>query len=137
MINLILNRKKRIPEQTLGTMDVYKNSVFMFSLATIELGWKNNSINISCIPGGIEYVVKHFNSDKHPDTFILEATEPRTGILIHIVNFSRDLGGCIGVGLTHTDIDNDGLTDVEQSSKAMDKLHDICKNETYILLTIK
>ena len=136
MINLILTHKKETNVQTLGLMEVYKNGLFMFCLATLELPWKNNARNVSRIWNG-DHIVKHFNSKKHPDSFLVTGTGKRTGILIHIVNFVKNLLGCIGVGLTHGDIDGDGYYDLVSSRDAMIKLRTICKGEKHILLTIK
>lgn len=135
MIRLKLRHKAEDNHQTLGLMDVYKNGIWQFTLSTVELAWKDNASNVSRIWEG-NYTCRHWNSKKHPDTLILEPTEPRTGILIHIANFSRELLGCIAVGLTHTDIDKDGLRDVKYSTEAMNKLRDITEHETYILLEI-
>lgn len=136
MINLILDHKKETDYQTLGLMEVLKDGVFQFTLATLELPWRNNKRNVSRIWNKV-YIVDHFDSVSHPNCFLLRDTKPRTGILIHIVNYVQDLLGCIGVGLTHTDINRDGKYDLAHSREALDKLRAICKNEEYILLTIK
>lgn len=135
MIQLKLSRRKYTDSQTIGVMEVYKDNVFVSSLCSLERGWLNNAFNKSCIPKG-NYIVKHHNSKFHPDTFIVEGTEPRTVILIHKGNYYQDSAGCILLGLSFTDLNNDKFLDVKYSSEAMNKLNEICKGEEIINLNI-
>lgn len=135
MIRLILYRKKYRDKQTLGRMDVYRNDEYLFTLATLEQEWNNNMTSNSCIPPGF-YMAEHYNSPNHPNTFIIKDTEPRTYILIHILNFFYQTEGCIGVGLTHGDTNKDGYSDLVRSADAMNKLREVCKNETVISIQI-
>jgi len=136
MIDLILNRRKHTDKQVIGTMDVYQDNLFMCSLMTLERAWQNNEINESCIPKGF-YTIDHYSSNKHPNTFILQDTAPRSYILLHAGNYYTHSAGCILVGLTFADINNDGYLDAKYSTEAMEKLNYICKYEKYISLTIK
>ncbi len=135
MIELKLHRKKYTSKQVIGTMDVYKDNIFVCSLATLEQEWNNNMTSNSCIPKG-NYIVQHYSSDKYPVALSLEGTDPRTVILIHNGNRYTHTKGCILVGLTHTDIDMDGYLDVSQSKDALSKLTGICENEKIILMEI-
>ena len=136
MIRLTLRRISENDKQTLGLLEIYKDSIYQFTLATIELGWMNNEKSKSRIFGNKEYIVEPISTAKHPNCFLIKDTEPRTGIMIHIVNYSRQLEGCIGVGLIHVDLDKDGLKDIKYSTEAMDMLRWICKDQKSILLTI-
>jgi len=136
MIKLVLNRKLENDFHTLGTMDVYKDGIFVLSLCTLELPWVNNTKSKSSVFPG-DYVVIPNNSMKHPNTFLVVGTTDRTGILIHIVNYVKDLEGCIGVGLAHSDMDKDGKRDLKYSTEALDMLREVVKGQTAILLTIK
>jgi len=135
MIELKLKRKKYTDKQVIGTMEVYKNNVFEGCFATLEQHWNNNKTSDSCIPKG-EYIVGRHNTQKYPNTFILEGTEPRSAILIHSGNYYTHTEGCILLGLTHADINNDGYIDVSQSKSAIDRLNQICKKEEIINITI-
>lgn len=135
MIQLKLTRRKYTGNQTIGTIDVFKDNVFISSFCCLERGWLNNKLNQSCIPKG-NYIVKHYNSNAHPNTFVVEGTHPRTGILIHKGNFYTDSAGCIILGLMFTDLNNDKFLDVKYSTEAMNKLNDICKGEEIINLDI-
>ncbi len=135
MIELFLNRKKHSDKQEIGTIDVYKNEQFVFCLASLEQEWNNNEISNSCIPKGA-YMISHYSSAKYPNVLILNKTEPRTKILIHSGNYNTHTKGCVLVGLTHSDINNDGYLDVISSRTALKKLMKICKDETNISIVI-
>ena len=135
MVELKLTRKKYKKKQTVSTIDVYKDNIFVGFFACIERGWLNNKINESCIPKG-NYIVTQYNSPAHPNTFKVENTEPRTSILIHKGNYFKDSAGCIILGLSFKDLNNDGLLDVKYSTEAMDKLNKICEGEEIINLNI-
>lgn len=63
---------------------------------TIELPWKNNERQKSCIPEG-SYPIRIFKSNKHG--LVLEVCDVpnRTAILIHKANYAqKELRGCIG-----------------------------------------
>ena len=136
MVRLKLKRKYYGENQTLGTMDVYRNDTFICSFATLEKRWNNNITSDSCILPGI-YPVEKWNSNSHPETFILCRTEPRTGILIHSGNYYTDTEGCILIGYCHADINLDVFLDVIQSKEAMKRLNNICKYENTISIQIE
>lgn len=127
----------RFPDQkqeTTGIMIAYENDQPGLKLATVELPWKDNKNQISCIPVGT-YDVKKFNSPKHGLCFLIQNVPGRSMCEIHSANFARELLGCIAPGLSHADIDKDGLPDVTSSKIAMGKLLDFMP-ETF-KLTIK
>jgi hypothetical protein len=75
---------------------------------TIELPWKDNYPNISCIPAGLYSCIPH-ESEKYPNTYEVTFVPGRTAILIHSGNFAcevnlsnahynSDTRGCIIVG---------------------------------------
>ena len=66
----------------------------IFNCFTIELDWKNNQRNISCIPKGI-YTVNEHTSKKFKETIIVNNVPNRSGILIHKGNSYKDIQGCI------------------------------------------
>jgi len=90
--------------------------------AALELPWKDNMRNISCITKG-NYSVTKVNSPKFgPGTFAVHHVKGRSNILIHPGNFTRDIEGCILLGERFTDIDGDGVTDVTNSAKTINRL---------------
>lgn len=136
MIKLLLHRRNFTDLQVTGFMEVYQDGVFQFVLSTLEQEWNNNETNNSCIPEG-DYKVEHYSSKKYPEAFRLKGTEPRTYILIHKGSYHEHTSGCILVGLTHSDINSDGYMDTKFSKEAMEKLLELCKDETNMSIEIK
>lgn len=64
---------------------------------TLELPWRMNQANISCIPEGTYHTVRH-SSTKFTGSYKLLNVLDRTGILIHAGNTLSDTTGCILVG---------------------------------------
>jgi len=73
--------------------------------ATLELPYKDNRRNISCIPIGA-YTMNRCrvspqygrDSSRFGDTFCIESVPNRSKILIHAGNTTKDTRGCILVG---------------------------------------
>lgn len=135
MVQLELIRKKYTDKQTIGIMNVYQDSAFVCSFAVLEQEWRNNERNNSCIPPGF-YSVSHYSSARFPNTFIVQDTEPRTYILIHAGTYNTNTSGCILLGFSHTDLNDDGYLDIIHSKDAIKKLNEICKGESFINLNI-
>ncbi len=78
---------------------------FCFSSFTLELPWRDNRQNVSCIPAGTYPLVWH-ESKKHK-AFHVKDVPGRSGILIHSGNlagdtdkgFKTDSEGCILLGV--------------------------------------
>lgn len=81
------------PDATLGRL-VLDGALFY----TVERPWVGNEPFVSCIPEGI-YQVEPYSSPKYPDVWEITDVPERTHILIHVANYSRDVQGCIGVGM--------------------------------------
>lgn len=111
-------------EQTLGhayLQDVDGNILFQFK--TLELPWRDNQRNISCIPEGTYQAEIRF-SKKYSRHIHIKDVEGRSLILIHWGNYAGsinprtghpDIRGCVLVGSAHKDINGDGITDIINS----------------------
>ena len=71
-----------------------------FCCYTLELPWIGNKKNVSCIPTG-QYVA---NVDRSvtiggEPVIRLEDVPGRTGILVHVANYTREIQGCVAVGM--------------------------------------
>jgi hypothetical protein len=111
---------KRISDdgvQTLGHLHLGNGKVYQ----TLELSWKNNERQRSCIPKGI-YKVKKRTSAKYGDHFHILNVLNRDMILIHHANFHNQLLGCIAPGKGLSDLNKDGRLDVTSSRQAMKEL---------------
>lgn len=80
-----------LPDVTIGVMLVEGK----FVCFSIELPWRENERNISCIPEG-DYFANWEPSKKFQHgVFRLEKVEGRDGILIHVANRTNEIRGCI------------------------------------------
>jgi hypothetical protein len=71
---------------------LYSNRLMMYS---IELPWKDNLTQVSCIPEGRYELIKRFNHRFRWHLQVLNVRQ-RTGILIHPANDAlQELEGCI------------------------------------------
>jgi hypothetical protein len=111
---------KRITDdgvQTLGHLHLGNGKVYQ----TLELAWKNNERQRSCIPKGT-YKVKKRTSAKYGEHFHILNVPNRDFILLHHGNYHTDILGCILLGKGLSDLNKDGRLDVTSSRQAMKEL---------------
>lgn len=94
MKQFILFRMKETEGITPGSL---YDSNRLFSCRTLELPYKDNQEDISCIPTG-KYILEKYDSPKHGWIWRFKNVEGRTFIEIHIANEVSELLGCIAVG---------------------------------------
>lgn len=124
-------------KQTLGTIQTYEPN--NFSGFTLELPWKDNKPDVSCIPDG-NYTCRYTQSVRltekagHPVwTYEVLGVPDRSGIRIHSANFFHQLLGCISPGKSELDIDGDGELDMAQSRDAVRELEIAMNHEDFLL----
>ncbi len=111
-----------------ATLGIFKLNVAHSPIYTLELSWRENKNDISCIPEGTYKVIPH-NSEAHPNTYEITNVPNREAILIHIGNYPSDFRGCIGIGLGV-----DPTTPmIINSGKAMELLRNEIVNNEFIL----
>lgn len=112
---------------------------------TLERPWLNNKKNVSCIPEGNYLVTKeppipegdHLGRKKRDYWhFRIHNVKGRSGILIHRITYVKDLAGCIGVGSGFKDLNKDGIPDMIESSKTLQKLVDTLPDK-FVLSILK
>lgn len=121
-------------KQTLGQFDVVDNDtkLIVFTCFVLELPWKNNEFQVSCIPAG-EYPVRKFNSPKFKLCYAIDNVPNRSQVRIHSgTNFKHTLG-CVLPAMSQDDLDKDGHLDNVSSKKALAKLlqYNITKIKIY------
>ena len=90
-------------------------------LFTLELPWKDNKQDISCIKEGVySGFVRH--SNKNGTVIELNDVQGRSHVQIHSGNFTTQILGCVLVGDSIADINGDGVPDVTNSRKSLAKL---------------
>lgn len=72
---------------------------------SLELPWKYNEQNISCIPEGSYNITYREDSYHHiKQAYVIEVVPKRSDILIHVANEVTELKGCIAVGIKSMDV---------------------------------
>lgn len=94
-MQIILQRLLMNDKGTLGIMLLDGKPLF----TTLELPWKNNQINISCIPAGIYKATYIFSEKFQKSLFILHNVPGRNAVEIHIGNTVVDTHGCVLIGM--------------------------------------
>lgn len=101
MKTLNLYRYESSEHGTFGV--IFYNDFWLF---TLELPWKDNKANLSCIPSGEYEVVRRYSPSFGRETYWIKDVPNRNYILIHSANFAGDvelgyqshLQGCIALG---------------------------------------
>ncbi len=120
-------------KQTLGTLLLFEKENKVYECKTMELPWRKNQCQISCIPIGKYKVVKHVSPKFGPCFHVLNVPG-RSEILIHKGNYNSDTLGCILPGAAFSDINQDGLKDVTSSKVTIDHLLSICPDHFFLTI---
>ncbi|WP_281980332.1 DUF5675 family protein [Tenacibaculum mesophilum] len=119
-------------EGTNGTL--FSSSKYLCQ--TIELPWRNNQRNISCIPEG-RYEIQPRFSRKFKHHLILKNVTNRSFILIHPANDAqRDLEGCIAP-VTYLSGIGKGLHSRDAMQKLLSLVYQAKDRKESIYITIK
>ena len=133
MKHITITRQPQVyPDRILGELNIDDLPAYRFT--TLELPWKDNARQESCIPEGTYPLIKR-QSGKYHEHFHVQDVPGRDMILIHAGNTPKDTYGCIIIGSDFGDIDKDGRMDVIASVRALSKLYEILDDEN--TLTIK
>jgi hypothetical protein len=94
--------------------------------AMLELPWVMNQRNVSCIPELTYWVEKLAPTEDRPYVhFWVKDVPGRTAILWHPGNYKKDIQGCQLPGIRHSDMNEDGLLDVVNSTAMLAELSNI------------
>ncbi|MCK5612062.1 hypothetical protein KAR91_59880 [Candidatus Pacearchaeota archaeon] len=97
MTHIILNRVAQSKAGTYGTLIL--NHIPL--CVTLELPWKDNEQDISCIPNGV-YGCSRYTSERRGKVWKVHDVPNRTDILFHKGNYISEILGCILVGRAFT-----------------------------------
>jgi hypothetical protein len=120
---------------TYGDFYLFDSFKQVYTCKTLELPWKQNQREISCIPTG-NYFLSNRYSDKYKHHLLINNVEDRDNVLIHVANYASQLKGCIAPGADFGDIDKDGIIDVTSSRKTLDEILSYIGVEEVVPLTI-
>src|SRR5690242_19613995 len=92
---LALIRLEQNEHATFGLLqDAERNKICV----TLELPWKENAHDVSCIPAGSYTAHRRFSPKHKMEVFELEGVPHRANIEMHVGNFAHDSLGCILLG---------------------------------------
>lgn len=132
-----LNRAEKSNYQCTGTVGVEIDGETVFSSKSIERGDNDNQARISCIPEGVYPIVLEYSNRFKSDLWEIKNVVGRSECKFHSANYSRQLNGCVALGLSLVDIDGDGEKDVTSSRKAMSLFHEALKGFKFAILIVK
>lgn len=115
------------PKETLGILEIIDENKIIYTCKTLELPWLDNKRGISCIPKGI-YKCVFYNSPSKGEALLIKDVKDRSYIEIHKGNYNSQIRGCVLVGSEWKDINSDGIRDVINSGKTLDKILEILKS---------
>lgn len=117
-MNFTLKRDTYNQKETLGKL----STDGLHLCETLELPWKENKRNISCIPKGTYKMVKRYTAARGWHLRIINVPG-RSLILIHSGNTHKDIQGCICPGLKRGQIGTENA--VLNSRTTVKKVNDI------------
>ena len=91
------------PWATLGKVTLLGETIQ--ELWSLELPWKDNARNVSCIPRGF-YTCTKYSSPRYNSTYRVNDVPNRDYILFHKGNSAADTEGCILLGKARVISDN-------------------------------
>ena len=111
-MKIIIIRLTDSGKQTIGIGHIVDGENLFYTFRTLELPWKDNANNISCIPVGEYDAFKRVSPGRGTEVVELKDVPNRRHIQIHTGNYNTDILGCILVGSGLKDINQDGESDV-------------------------
>lgn len=95
-IQVTLTRIRTFKTSTSGILYIQTRNL-RWSCRTLELPWRDNQPQISCIPKGT-YTCRRILSPTFGETYQVCDVPGRSGILFHAGNTAKDTHGCILLG---------------------------------------
>ncbi len=142
MIDVYINRDLPTPQQNIGTLTYAgedNSTGEKFECVTLELAYRENQPDVSCIPIG-SYKCKWTRSSrlskaKGEDVYTYEVLDVpnRSGIRIHSANFFHSLLGCIALGEGYIDLDKDGEADITNSRATVKAFYQLMNKQDFML----
>jgi len=134
MQKVFLYRKTDTGKETNGIIQFTTKEGVQSQCFTLELPWKNNQHDISCIPIGSYDCQWTFSPHLNRYTYEVLNVPNREGIRIHSGNFVSDLLGCIALGTAESDLNRDGMIDIMNSRWAIETFENIMDKQPFTLI---
>lgn len=109
-----------------------------FICYSLELPWKDNKRNISCIPTGTYKAIWVYSASRGRYLYQLEKVTGRSSIQIHWGNYAAgkqvDIEGCILLGSAMTDINGDRIPDITNSKVTVQAFERFMNKKSFTLI---
>jgi hypothetical protein len=142
MDRIILERFETSDQGTFGKIRIHDKIFY-----TLELPWRDNANDISCIPAGVYHCSFTMSARFKKKMYLIENVNNRSGIRIHSSNVAGDktlgykcqLNGCIALGekIGYLEILKDGLREKQKSilisKPAVSKFEILMRGQPFIL----
>ena len=136
-MNVLITRDDITQTHSLGMCYVFdENKNLLFNSFSLERGWRDNQNNISCLPAGNYPLVYEYSDKFNRKLWEIKESGHRKECKFHAANYWYQLNGCIALGDSRADINNDGELDITNSTKTLDKFHKVLEGATDVKLTI-
>ncbi len=123
--------------QTSGVAIVTDEGGFpLFTALSLERGNNGNKRNESAIPAGTYKMVYEWSPRFERFLWEIKGVDGRSECKFHSANYWHQLDGCVALGLTYNDINNDGYKDVTSSKDMIDEFHKVLEGQTEVELNI-
>lgn len=116
--------------ETLGSLVIGDNQ---FGCSTLELAWKDNQKNISCIPKGTYNCKWSFMFSELAYHYQIMNVPNRSGLFFHAGNFFFNSKGCIILGSLPQDINYDGQNDLIHSKEILSSFEKFMNKQPFTL----
>lgn len=117
-----------------GTQTLGELSFDNFACKTLELPYRDNKQNISCIPKGVYDVKWSFSPKFMKYTYEIQKVPNRSGIRFHSGSSFYDIKGCIILGTHYTDINGDPYADIAGTKETIAKFDALLKKKNFKLI---
>jgi hypothetical protein len=124
---LTLRRLSDTGRATFGILSDAENKQLA---VTLELPWKLNAHNVSCVPAGTYDVHRRWSPKHKCEVFELAGVPDRGNIELHVGNVPADSLGCILLGTSF------GEGSIRDSRRAFDRFMALMKDVNGFTLTI-
>lgn len=124
-------------KEYLGTLIVFdEDGDLLFNCKTLELSWNKNLRSISCIPCGFYELVFEYSRAFDKELWEIKGVPYRSECKLHAANYYQQIKGCIALGLSHSDINADGIIDIANSVTALDRFHRAMGDDTKAIIEV-
>lgn len=131
-MKIVLVRLAQTEQATMGHLETAEHELLC---CTLELPWRDNHHDTSCVPAGTYQCKRDLHKGKYEVWELQDVPNNRTDVQVHVANKASQVLGCIAVGESFGRMD--GEPAVRDSQPAFDRLMKRTKDAITLELEIK